>query len=75
MKADKIIKKGVKRKFYQNPIYKKKLCHFKYSKKEKEKIFLSDNGRKCQTCHKLKINKKLLMMLGKMTIIIIHKIN
>ena len=37
----------------------KKLCHSKYSKEEKERIFLSDNGRKCQTCHKLKINKKL----------------
>ena len=37
----------------------KKLYHSKYSKEEKEKIFISDNGRKCQTCHKLKINTKL----------------
>lgn len=37
----------------------KKLCHCSYSKEEKKNIFLSENGRKCQTCHKLKINKKL----------------
>ena len=36
-----------------------KLCHTNYSREEKERIFLSNNGRKCRTCHKLKINKKL----------------
>ena len=37
----------------------KGLYKTKYTSDEKKKIFLSDNGRKCQTCHKLKINKKL----------------
>ena len=36
-----------------------KLCKTSYSEEEKKSIFLSQNGRKCQTCHKLKINKKL----------------
>ena len=36
-----------------------KLCKTSYYIDEKKSIFLSDNGRKCQTCHKLKINKKL----------------
>ena len=36
-----------------------KLCKTSYSIDEKKSIFLSDNGRKCQICHKIKINKKL----------------
>ena len=36
-----------------------KLCNTSYTKIEKKRIFLNKNGRKCQTCHKLKIKKKL----------------
>ena len=35
------------------------LCNTSYSKQEKRNLFLSNNGRKCQTCSKLRINKKL----------------
>ena len=36
-----------------------KICNISYSREERRNIFLNGNGRKCRTCHKLKINKKL----------------
>ena len=36
------------------------LCHTSYSKQEKKNLFLTNNGHKCHTCYKLRINKKLL---------------
>lgn len=36
-----------------------KICGTSYRREEKINIFLNGNGKKCRTCHKLKINKKL----------------